>query len=121
MDKIKKYLLPSILVITSVLQGCTSDYTCNLGGGYVFYFEGGDLNSIFNENPLGGEIPPNVLSYNFDRNYIIVKQLPRESIKKDSISYFIIFKKEKKICGPFNWEQYIREKSKYKITLDFKN
>lgn len=120
MVKIKNKLLPSILVFMSVLQGCTSDYTRNLGDGYVFYYEGGNLNSIFNENPLGGEIPPNVLSYNFDSNYIIVKQLSRKSIKKVTISYFIIFKKEKKICGPFNWDQYIKEKSKYKIALEFK-
>lgn len=117
MDKMRLYLIFYICITGSLLQGCTSDYCRNLGNGYVFCNEGEDLKYIYHEYSIGGEIPPTVLSYKSNKDYIVVKQRPRFSDNQDAICYYIVIKNEKRILGPFPLEQYIKQKKEYGITL----
>ena len=119
MDKMKNYLIFFSLVVGCLLQGCISDYSYDLGNGYVYCDEGEDLKFIYHKQSIGGEIPPTILSYKLDDNFIIVKQKPRLTEIHDSIFYFIIVKNDKEIHGPFNREQYLKEKLKRGISLMF--
>ena len=59
-----------VFVIALILHCCTSDYTENLGGGYFFRNEGGDIKDVFSKEPKGGEIPSTVIALNYDKNII---------------------------------------------------
>ncbi len=59
-----------VFCIALILQCCTSDYTENLGGGYFFRNEGGDLKDILSKEPKGGEVPSTVIAFNYDKNFI---------------------------------------------------
>ncbi|UTD13033.1 DUF3997 domain-containing protein [Treponema denticola] len=68
------------------------------------------------------DIPPEVLMYQYDDNFIVAKQKPRRykefnytynegykySKGLDSEYYWIIKKKEKKVFGPLEYSQFIR-------------
>ena len=66
-----------VFCIALILQCCTSDYTENLGGGYFFRNEGGDLKDILSKEPKGGEVPSTVIAFDYDKNFIIAKQRPK--------------------------------------------
>ena len=120
MDKITMQILFSIFFIGYLLSGCTSDYCYNLGNGYVFCNEGTDYKYIYHKHSVGGEIPPTILEFKKNKNFIIVKQKPRKKQKLDTIAYFIIFKNAERIDGPYTFNQFMKEKNKYKIDLTFK-
>ena len=46
-----------------LIQGCTPDYTKDLGEGYFYRDEGGNIKDILCEKPNGGEIPATILDY----------------------------------------------------------
>lgn len=117
MAKMKLYFISFTFVVGSLFWGCTSDYSRNLGNGYVFCNEGEDLKYIFHEHSIGGEIPPTVLSYKFNNEFIVVKQSPRLSNNQNFICYYIIIKNENRIYGPFCLGEYVKQKKKYGITL----
>jgi hypothetical protein len=71
--KTVKLYLSIIFAAVLIFQSCSSDYTKNLGNGYFYRFEGGDMNDILGK----GEIPATVVSYDFDDDFIIAKQKPR--------------------------------------------
>ena len=90
-----------------------------LGDDFCYYE---DLAAVMNDNIDLTDIPPKILSYQYDDNFIVAKQKPRrykefnytynEGYKYfkglDSEYYWIIKKKEKKVFGPLEYSQFIR-------------
>lgn len=123
-----------VLSFVLILQCCTSDYTKNLGGGYFFRNEGGDLQDILCEEPKGGEIPSTVIAYDYDKNFIIALQrpkLPQDILYEKNYNYesganttyyWLIIKKNHLVFGPLKENEFIEVKKKYKIpeSLNFK-
>ena len=109
-----------------------SDYFLDLGKGYTYRNEGGPLKDIFHKTNEGGEIPPTILTYNYNSKYIIAKQIPKlpfEAIRKQykyefgysEVYYWIIDKDKCKCYGPMNIKQYtiLREKLEIPSSLNF--
>lgn len=126
-----KFYTYSVFIFTLLLQSCNfSDSTVNLGNDYYYRHEGGELNDIFNKypNPNGREIPANVVSYDFDDDFIIAKQkpkLPQDPLyDKDykynrgdnEFYYWLIVKNEKLVLGPLNLDEFNILKDKYKVS-----
>lgn len=109
-----------------LIQSCALDYTKDLGGGYFYRDEGGNIKDILCEKPNGGEIPATILDYAYNSEFIIAKQkpkLPQESLyKKDYVFntdntffYWIIVKANNIVIGPLNRQEYINMRLKYQI------
>ena len=128
MAKIIYYLKISILLFAGVFCRC-SDYSKKLGSGYTFIHEGGNNNYIFHEYPTkGGEIPPNVISFDYDKHFIVVKQRPMPfqfgyetaeeyADRTDTIGfcYWLIIKEEHKVFGPFDSIGFQKYKKEYQV------
>lgn len=116
-----------VCCLISVIQSCTSDYTKNLGNGYFYRFEASDLRDIGCEKPNGAEIPADVISYAYNRDFIIAKQKPKlpqdplydkDYVYKngtDTLYYWIIFKSSHIALGPFDKAEFERERVKNKV------
>lgn len=110
-----------------MLHCCTNDYTENLGGGYFFRNEGGDLKDILCKLPKGGEIPSTVIGYDFDKNFIIALQhpkMPQDILYDknynyesgvDTIYYWVIIKKNHIVLGPLKENEFKETRKKYNI------
>lgn len=125
---INKY---SILIVLCfcLIQSCNIDQTKNLGSGYTYRDEGGQLKEIYHEYPKkGGQIPSTVVSYDFDRNFIIVKQkpkLPQDPLYekdfvynkgKGSYYFWVVLKKDQIVIGPLDSAEFAKLRVKYNIT-----
>jgi hypothetical protein len=123
MDKIRNYIgMVACGLITIVGLACNcSDYSEDLGDGYTYMHEGQGCNTIFHKRPAeGGKIPPDVLSFDYDKHFIIAMQKLQKEYKEeitkakktfnllrtDSIRYWIIIKKEHKVLGPLTATQF---------------
>jgi len=104
-----------------------SDYTEELGSGYTFVHEGDNYNYIFHGNN-GGVIDPNVVSFEYNKQFIIVKQQPMpfqyayETAKEyacrtDTIAfcYWLILKEEQKVLGPLDSIQFLKLRKDYRV------
>lgn len=123
-----------IFSVALILQCCTSDYTENLGGGYFFRNEGGDLKDIHSKEPKGGEIPPTVIAFDYDKNFIIAKQRPKlpqdilyeknynYELGVDTTYFWLIIKKSHLVLGPLNENEFREVRERYQIpeSLKFK-
>lgn len=109
-----------------LIQSCTPDYTKDLGGGYFYRDEGGNIKDILCEKPNGGEIPATILDYAYNSEFIIAKQkpkLPQEPLyKKDYVYntdntffYWIIVKANNIVIGPLDMQGYINMRLKYQV------
>ena len=128
-DKIKLI----VIVITIILQSCTSDYTKNLGDGYFYRHEGKPLNDIYSEYPQkNGRIPANVVAFDYDREFIIAKQKPRlpqdilyekeyeYKLGEDTIYFWLVIKKEKLVLGPLDIDEFELAKKQYNVPNNLK-
>lgn len=125
--KIKLYSLLILGLLAMVFHNCTSDFTKNLGGGYFFRNEGGEIKDILCQRPDGGQIPSTVLSYAYDRKFIIAKQkpdLPQDILYKkeydykfgeDTIYFWLIVKKGNLVIGPLIEEEFKEVKKEYNV------
>jgi hypothetical protein len=77
MDKIITLLL--LIGIIVLYKGCNigADSSKSLSGGYFYRNEGGDIKDILSNKPDGGEIPSTVITFDYDKNFIIAKQKPK--------------------------------------------
>lgn len=129
MDKIKNGLFSIFVCLTCLLFYACSDYSTKLGGGYTFVHEGENYNFIFHKSAKGGEIPPNVISFDYDKCFIIAKQksMPfqygyetaKEYAKRTdtiALSYWLIIKEECKVFGPMDYDSFLRLKKQYKVS-----
>jgi hypothetical protein len=125
--KIKMRYLVSILILTCIICGC-SDYSENLGCGYTYVHEGGNDNYIFYEYPAkGGEIPSNIISFDYDKQFIIAKQKPNEydcayekeyvyPLGRDTVYYWLIVKQQQKVFGPLDFVSFQKLKEQYSVS-----
>ena len=130
----KAYKWYMIFCVALILQCCTSDYTENLGGGYFFRNEGGDIKDILCKKPKGGEIPSTVIAFDYDKNFIIAKQRPKLSqdilyeknynyeLGVDTTYFWLIIKKSHLVLGPLNEKEFREVRERYEIpeSLKFK-
>lgn len=126
--KIKNLFLYCLVLI---IQGCTSDYSKNLGEGYFYRDEGGKIKDILCEKPNGKEVPATVLDYAYDNEFIIAKQEPKlpqdplydrnyEYRKGKNTLYFWIILKEKDIAfGPMDKVEFTTKTKELGIKLKF--
>jgi len=119
------FLIIGAIILLSIFLIFWTDNK-NLGNGYVYY---SDKKMISSSNGLFGEIPSVVMSYDYDNNIIIAKQKPLENDPNallydfeykyfkgyNTIYYWIIIKKENKVIGPMNEEDYIKQRNKYNV------
>jgi hypothetical protein len=147
----RAFLLFSICLLINSCAISFSDINRNIGNGYYYLGEGETQRYIyhsFNERiPAidGIVVWPTVLSYDYDENFIIIKQSPNEKAIKiyliflkdktsdqaDSIMkadsffinmfacdtcYWIINKKAIVLYGPFDNQSFIREKQKLMVS-----
>ena len=113
MDKIKMIvkiiILPAIALV--ILEVLFYNGERRLGAGYIYDTEG---KRIFGPNI---NIPPNVVDVYNSRRCIVVKQKPSAQIEediydrtysypfgRDTIYYWIIYKKEHHYCGPLLYD-----------------
>jgi|SRR5690554_727517 len=130
----KAYNWYMVFCVAVILQSCTSDYTENLGDGYFFRNEGGDLKDILSKEPKGGEIPSTVIAFDYDKNFIIAKQrpkLPQDILYEKSYNYelgadttyfWLIVKKNHLVLGPLEKKEFrdVRERYEVPESLKFK-
>lgn len=117
------------------------DASVDLGSGYEYWTE--DMVIYCRTSITGSEgnreyIPPRVLDYNYDKNHIIVKQSPKGArIDKEPFTecdslyhfdhgynydyYWIIDKKEHRILGPYDYEEFKEKCIEMDVKLKFKN
>ncbi len=111
------------------MQSCTSDRVKDIGEGYFYRDEGGDIKDILSENLNGGEIPATVLNFAYDSKFIIAKQkpkLPQDILYKRDYKYkthndefyWIIIKVNNIVLGPLDKQEYITMRLKYRIPND---
>ena len=100
-----------------------------LGSGYTFVHGGSNNNYIFHEYPAkGGEIEPNVVSFDYNKQFIIVKQKPMPfqyayetakdyACRTDTIAfcYWLILKEDQKIFGPLDSIQFLKLRKDYGV------
>jgi len=126
----KKYLKIIFLIIGAILLLSIFSlfWTDNkkMGKGYVYY---ADNKMITSSDGLYGEIPSVVLSFDYDNNFIIAEQKPLENDPNallydfeykylegyNTNYYWLIIKKEKKVIGPMNKEEFMKQRNKYNV------
>lgn len=128
----KAYKWYMVFCIALILQCCTSDYIENLGEGYFFRNEGGDLKDILSKEPKGGEIPSTVIAFDYDKNFIIAKQRPKLSqdilyennynyeLGADTTYFWLIIKKNHLVLGPLKEKEFIEVRERYEIPESLK-
>lgn len=122
------YILAMITTILLFCNSACSDYHKNIGSGYHYYDEGGELKEIYYKNPdKGGFIPPTVVFYDYNRDFIVAKQkpdLPLDAIYgkdfvynrgEDAYYYWLILKKEKVTLGPLDSMEFYKLREEYKV------
>ncbi|HOB77669.1 MAG: DUF3997 domain-containing protein [Bacteroidales bacterium] len=133
--KLKNVLVLIIFYLIIIFNlNCTSDYSKNLGSGYIYRDEGCEEKEIFCEQANGGKIPKTVLVYDYDRHYIIAKQKPQKDDSNillddtiyeykygyDTLYYWIILKDFKKVIGPLTEDEFLKAIIKYKVSKTLK-
>ena len=113
MGKIITRILFPVFCIGNLLSGCTSDYCQNLGHGYVFCNEGTNYKYIYHKHSVGWEIPPTILEYKKNKDFIILDirgnygGADLYSLKFFSDLYFNNKNKSEKFLK--NYKGYVRE------------
>ena len=116
-----------------IIYSCTSDYTQNLGDGYFYRHEGKPLNDIYSEYPQkNGRIPANVITFDYDRNFIIAIQKPRlpqdilyekeyeYKLGEDALYFWLIIKEKKLVLGPLDTEEFKLARKQYNVPDNLK-
>ncbi len=108
-----KYLLGFFILASFI--ACSSDYSRNLGDGYMFRHEGPTLNDILFKD---GEIPANVICFSYNKDFILAIQKPiffqdplYEKVHTypngDTVLYYwIVIKESSFVWGPLNRDEF---------------
>jgi hypothetical protein len=94
----------------------------DLGGDFTYDAEQKDIIGIV-------DIPPQILSFDYDKRFIIVKQRPSKyhnaiydkreyfyPLGRDTIYYWLIIKKEQKVLGPLMLEDFNTLRAEYNVS-----
>ncbi len=112
-----------------LFKGCNigADRTQILSGGYFYRDEGGEIKDILCTKPNGGEIPSTVISFDYDKNFIIAKQRPKiphyplynkeyQYNKGAEQNYFWLIVHEKKlVLGPLLEVEFNKVRKLYNV------
>lgn len=136
-------LITNVAVLMVVVYYCaaTMGTSVDLGSGYEYFEEEQYIAGPYRARFEGDKeyiqnLPPKILDYNYDRNHIIVKQSPKGARidmlafpECDSLYHFdqgynfdyywIIVKKEHRICGPYDYEEYKKKCIEMDVKLKF--
>lgn len=123
-----KSILLVILIFVLFLffsQMCDTD-SKKLGSGFVYSAEHKDIRGKI-------DVPPNILSYDYDKKFIIAKQKPKEHdeaiydkmeyrypLGRDTVYYWLIIKKEQKVFGALDYDSFLQLKKEYKVPDNLK-
>lgn len=126
-----------LLTALTVNLSCSSggDTSKELSGGYFFRDEGTELHDILNHSAGVKVIPANVLSYNFNDDFIIASQKPTKNPDplydsvptykdgNDSIYYWLIVNKSRAVIGPLSKREFEEMRRSYVVpeTLQLKS
>lgn len=116
----------ALLFLISLFCGCNfTDYTEDLGNGYIFGHESIDLNFILGK---GGAIPADVIAWGYNEDFIIAKQKPEKKdppyyfeekwvypLGRDTTYYWVIIKQKHEVLGPLNYDGFEQVKKDYHI------
>lgn len=121
------------IILFALLISCSSDTTHDLSEGYFLILEGRGANLIASGSAKTREIPSDVVSYNFNDQFIIAKQKPSPTDNviftptiykegRDMIYYWLIVHDRKLVLGPMNEQEFNYARHLYKVpnTLNFK-
>lgn len=128
-----KQILTTICICFELLS-CSSggDYNKELSGGYFFSAEGSDMHSIISHFAGGTDIPANIISYNYNNDFIIAKQKPNKTddpiydtnpvykLGRDTIYFWLVIHKQKICLGPLTENEFNAEKIKYNVPSNLK-
>jgi hypothetical protein len=112
------FLLLCIFLFFTLM--CDTD-SKNLGVGFIYNVE--------HKHIIGKiDIPPTIISYDYDKHFIIVKQKPKEfneaiydkmeymyPLGRDTVYYWLIIKKEQKVFGALDYNSFQKLKKEYKV------
>lgn len=121
--KILKIAVAGVLLLCFFLffsQMCDTD-SKDLGNGFVYNTE--------HKHILGKiDIPPTVISYDYDKHFIVAKQKPKEfneaiydkmeyvyPLGRDTVYYWLIIKQEQKVFGALDYDSFLQLKKEYKV------
>ncbi|WP_152559897.1 hypothetical protein [Hymenobacter sp. IS2118] len=118
----------SIFCILFSLASC-SDVEKKLSGGYFLRMEGKDLNDILSNSAGRKEIPSNVLTCNYDNNFIIASQKPGKTDDplyepavyksgRNTIYYWLIVHSKKITLGPLSNHEFLSARQAYNVPAD---
>jgi len=108
--------------------GSCGDYREDLSGDYYYVYEGKDNSIIRNNN--SHMIPCDVISYDYDEDFILVKQIQKSdcfalvefdsSISVGALNYWVIQVKTDSLYGPLSFSEFklLRKKLNVNPSLD---
>ena len=114
------------------IQSCTTggDYTEELSGGYFFRSEGDGLHDILCHSSGQKDVPADVLSYDYDDNFIIAMQKPAAFEDplyentyeypqgKDKIYCWLIIHRQEQVLRPLLESEFHLARKKYGVPKD---
>jgi hypothetical protein len=120
-------IITGAILLLSIFSLFWSDNK-KMGNGYVYY---ADNKMISSSDGLYGEIPSVVSSFDYDNNFIIAEQKPIENDPNallydfeykyiegyNTNYYWLIIKKEKKVIGPMNKDEFNKQRNKYNVSI----
>ena len=116
-----------VCMVLFVLKACgVGEKYEDLGGGYMLVNEGAGGRFITGEIPPNGVVPPNVISCEWDGNFIVVKQCPsgsdvgKDMLERydrglDSMYYWLVVKHDAKCYGPMGYSDYVWLRGVYSV------
>lgn len=113
MDKMKIGILLMLSIFLLFFSLQIYDFgDINLGNGFVYNEE--------HKHILGSiDVPPTVISYNYDKHFIVIKQIPKKHndaiydkkeysypLGRDTTYYWLIIKQEQQVFGPLDYDAF---------------
>ena len=123
-----KSILAIVLALIFLSLNC-SDYVEDLGDGYSFAFEGAQTRTISGKKL---NIPPDVIAYENNDDFIIVSQMPYgyekvvkekkygDNYKYDTVYFYIIDKRIDSLYGPMGLQEYLDTRNRMGLPKDFR-
>jgi hypothetical protein len=79
------------------------------------------------------DIPPTIISYDYNNDFIVAKQKPKKyneaiydemeyvyPLGRDTVYYWLIIKEKQKIVGPLDYDDFLLLKRAYKVPNNLK-
>jgi hypothetical protein len=123
LNRTVRIVLPVLFISILFLffgQTCDTD-SKNLGCDFIYSSEHKHITGKI-------DIPPTIISYDYDKHFIIAKQKPKEfdeaiydkmkyvyPLGRDTVYYWLIVKQEQKVFGPLDYDSFQKLKKEYNV------